>query len=398
MRASLTFFSILCLSIASLLAQNIEQKRNSDASGTEGGIAFIHEQYTTALNKAKTSNKILFVDAYTTWCAPCKLMDKNVFPQAQVATFFNQQFINLKLDMEKGEGVALAKSLGISAYPTFLFLDGDGQLLHKGVGFQETQQLIDLGKAASNSDNALSNWVKKYENGNREATFLKEYALKLAELYDDRSTKVAEDYMTTQTDWNTPDNLEFIYRFVENTDTKLFGYFLKNKKAFESKIAISDIELKIQGLVTDRLFNEKNLPTLTYADSIIRMVYPQTAERMKGHYRLNYYRMKGDRDQYAKSAVAYFKKNNKSADELSEAAALFHEQIQEKSLLKKATKWAQKAVKLDNSYLNMMILAQLYADINKKDKAQKQAQQAIEKAKTTNEPFDDATEFLKTLK
>jgi thioredoxin-related protein len=387
MRASLTIFSILCLTFTSILAQN-----------TEGGIAFIHEQYMQALNKAKTSNKILFVDAYTTWCAPCKLMDKNVFPQPQVASFFNQQFINLKLDMEKGEGVALAKSLGISAYPTFLFLDGEGQLLHKGVGFQETAQLIELGKMASNSDKSLSNWVKKYENGNREATFLKEYALKLAELYDDRRTKVAEDYMATQSDWNTPDNLEFIYRFVENTDTKLFGYFLKNKKAFESKIAVSDIELKIQGLVTDRLFNEKNLPTLRYADSIIQMVYPQTAERMNGHYRLNYFRMKGDRDQYAKSAVAYFKKNNKSADELSEAAVLFHEQIQDKGMLKKATKWAQKAVKLDNSYMNMMILAQLYADIGKKEKAQKQAQQAIEKAKANNEPFEDATEFLKTLK
>src|SRR6186713_1730770 len=73
------------------------------------GIEFMHD-LDSALVKAKAENKIVFVDFYTSWCAPCKAMSKDVFPQEKVGSFFNPQFINLKIQCDdKGVGEELGK-------------------------------------------------------------------------------------------------------------------------------------------------------------------------------------------------------------------------------------------------------------------------------------------------
>ena len=126
-----------------LVAQN-QQNTEGGAKAAEG-ITFIHENVSEALNKAKTENKLVFVDAYTTWCGPCKMMVKNTFPDADVASLFNTKFVNLKMDMEKGDGVDMAKRYEIAAYPTLLFLDGEGQLIHKAIGYHDVSQILEFG-------------------------------------------------------------------------------------------------------------------------------------------------------------------------------------------------------------------------------------------------------------
>ena len=44
------------------------------------GVNFEKESWSNTLAKAKAENKIVFVDAYTTWCGPCKMMDAKTFP------------------------------------------------------------------------------------------------------------------------------------------------------------------------------------------------------------------------------------------------------------------------------------------------------------------------------
>jgi thiol-disulfide isomerase/thioredoxin len=392
----LKIFLFIYISNGLLTAQNTSNVIPTE--GSEAGITFIHEKFDEALALAKSSNKTLFIDAYTVWCGPCKMMSKNVFPEKTVADFYNKQFINLKLDMEKGEGPDVAKRYGISAYPTLLFIDGQGQLVHKALGFQDVKEFIEVGKTALEGDKTLSSWTNKYDKGNRDPSFLKEYAQKLTEAYDKRQFEVADEYLKTQQDWLSPENIAFIYRYTEGVDSKLFPFLIKNKKAFASKYDAAEIEVKIQSMVSDRLFNDKNLPTLGFADTLIQMVYPMKVKRMAKNYRLSYYRLKGDREKYAQAAIDYFKKYKASAEELSDVANTFHEQIGDKKLLSKAVKWAKKAVKLDNSYLNNLTLAQLYVDIDDKKNAQLTAEKAIAIAKVSGDGLEEAEAVLKSLK
>lgn len=111
------------------------------------GIVFETGFFNDALAKAKREGKLVFLDAYTAWCGPCKKMADHVFPRADVGAVFAPRFVSIKIDMEKGEGPELAKRYDISAYPTLLILDAEGKEVKRIVGAMSPEELI---KAVTN--------------------------------------------------------------------------------------------------------------------------------------------------------------------------------------------------------------------------------------------------------
>ena len=98
------------LLLVSLLMMAV-QLRAQQGTEAANGIKFFKGTFNEALVKAKQENKILFVDFYAVWCVPCKKMAKTVFTQEEVGKYFNEHFISLQLDAEKGENVDIAKKL-----------------------------------------------------------------------------------------------------------------------------------------------------------------------------------------------------------------------------------------------------------------------------------------------
>ncbi|GAB2552705.1 thioredoxin family protein [Spirosoma aerophilum] len=127
------------------LNRTVDSKRvlSNDAEG----IQFTEASWREILKKAKAEKKVIFLDAYASWCGPCKLLQKNVFTKKAVGDFYNEKFINVKMDMEKGEGPALAQVYPLEAYPTLLFIDGNGKILKKVLGLQTPENLIAIGKS-----------------------------------------------------------------------------------------------------------------------------------------------------------------------------------------------------------------------------------------------------------
>ncbi len=115
------------------------------------GINFIQgKSWKEVLALAKKQNKLIFLDAYATWCGPCKYLQKNVFTDESVGVYYNDNFINVKMDMEEGEGIQLSEDLGVASYPTLFFINGDGKVVHKTIGAMEADDFISLGKDAVN--------------------------------------------------------------------------------------------------------------------------------------------------------------------------------------------------------------------------------------------------------
>jgi thiol:disulfide interchange protein len=127
------------------------------------GILFEETTFEEALAKARAENKLLFMDCYTEWCGPCKIMSRSVFTREEVGDFFNANLINLKVDMEKGEGIALAKRYGIKAYPTMLLLRPDGTLQHSLVGALDAMTLLERVQAGMKTpppgEGSLAGWL-----------------------------------------------------------------------------------------------------------------------------------------------------------------------------------------------------------------------------------------------
>ena len=113
----------------------------------EEGIQFTETTWKEVLKRAKAEKKIVFLDAYASWCGPCKMLQKNVFTKKDVGDYFNRQFINVKMDMEKGEGPALSQVYPLEAYPTLLFIDGNGRVVKKVIGYQSPEQLLSIGQS-----------------------------------------------------------------------------------------------------------------------------------------------------------------------------------------------------------------------------------------------------------
>ncbi|PXW10437.1 peroxiredoxin [Chryseobacterium sp. CBTAP 102] len=110
------------------------------------GISFQAKNVEEAKILAKQQNKLIFIDLYTTWCGPCKLMKKNTFPNPELGEFFNKNFISLYIDAEK-EGTELAKKFKIVNYPSFLFLDHNGELVQYEYGYYNAAQFLNVGQS-----------------------------------------------------------------------------------------------------------------------------------------------------------------------------------------------------------------------------------------------------------
>ena len=107
------------------------------------GVDFKELTMQEALTLAEKEKKMVFVDFYTTWCGPCKMMSSKVFTREQVGAYFNREFVNLKVDAEKGEGVELAKKYQVKAYPTFVVLKADGTEVYRTSGARPAEEFVD---------------------------------------------------------------------------------------------------------------------------------------------------------------------------------------------------------------------------------------------------------------
>ncbi len=101
-----------------------------------------------ALKRSQTEEKPIFVVFHTSWCGTCKKLKASTLQDTDAARFYKDNFISVSLDAEEGQGKILAKQWGVRAYPSFVFIDAQGKVTYRSKGYQNSAQLIDLGKKA----------------------------------------------------------------------------------------------------------------------------------------------------------------------------------------------------------------------------------------------------------
>lgn len=109
---------------------------------TDNGIHFQDITFTEALAQAKKENKPIFMNVYATWCPPCNNIKKTTFKADKVGSAFNKNFVNISIDAEKGEGIALARKYEVTAHPLMLVIDANGEVQKRILGFVKEDQLL----------------------------------------------------------------------------------------------------------------------------------------------------------------------------------------------------------------------------------------------------------------
>lgn len=108
----------------------------------EAQVEFFGGTFDEALARARTEGKGVFIDFYTVWCGPCKLMSTQVFTDPAVGEYFNRKFVNYQINAEDKAFAAQVKLYGVQAYPTLVFLDASGQVLASQAGAMDAPQLL----------------------------------------------------------------------------------------------------------------------------------------------------------------------------------------------------------------------------------------------------------------
>lgn len=367
------------------------------------GIKFEEGNFKSLLDKAKKENKLIFIDAYAVWCGPCKLMVKNIFPLKSVGDHYNAHFINAKIDMEKGEGIDLAKKYNVKVFPTYLFINGDGEEVHRTIGYVEENDFIQFAKDAEDPNKRLAALKQKFENGEKDPEFLKNLAG--LTIYNDAefAAKVLNRYFSAKTSLDK-DDVNLILSGTQSTESPMYKIF-QNRKDEITKIfpadryEMVDKNIKLNTIVKKSYDADTKKWNDAYflAETQKFMTNDESEKILK---RAKASRALKDKDfaTYEKiSLELYHDYSAATSNELNSVAWNFFENVNTKSSLEKAVQWAQESVKKDESYANTDTLANLYNKIGDKKNAKIWAEKSVELGKEAGEDTADTEKLLNSL-
>ncbi|OJJ16983.1 hypothetical protein BKI52_30160 [marine bacterium AO1-C] len=367
------------------------------------GIAFQKGTWTEIKAKAKAENKHIFVDAYTTWCGPCKWQSKNVFPKKEVGDFFNKNFVAFKLDAEKGEGVAFAKQYKVKSYPTLLYFSPKGEIVHRTLGAFPAKKLLQQANRALNPETQLYPLKRRFEKGEKSQEFLKRYVIALADALADFS-KPAEMYLNQmgKTYWTTAEGWEFISAYVRKSSDEVFGYVMKNQSVFAKAIGSSEklgkkevdqyiigvLKADIQSVARSK--DENRLAAFTNQLKAFGKKADQHIAKVEYMFYAN------DKDKAPQYASRYFDNYCNNALEFDRIAWQFHQKYDDPQQLEKALKWAEKSVQLMKGFFNMGTQAHLLFKLKRYKEAKKVTEEAIVLTKKAGKDIKGWADEIKT--
>jgi len=210
-------------------------------------IKFEQGSWKEILELATKENKPIFVDCYTVWCGPCKQMAAQVFTDPLVADYFNSTFINVKIDMEKSEGIDLKDFYEVNAFPTFLYLDKKGSLLNRIVGGMTAPKFL-LASKKGMSEHGLFAMKKRYNAGEREEEFIYAYLEILDNAFLKKEAQiVVENYFSNieKSTLKERRNWELFAKYIEDPNSDLFRYVHANRPGFYQLFGKEQVDLRM---------------------------------------------------------------------------------------------------------------------------------------------------------
>lgn len=342
--------------------------------------------------KAKAENKYIFIDCFTTWCAPCKKMDSEVYNNDSVGNYVNERFLPIKLQMDTtGNDNDLVKSWHplankihneylIGGYPTILFFAPDGRLAYKVIGYYNTVNLISIAKKALNPDNLVCyEELENYKRGHKKYENMGQLAIFVKQVLSDKNFAftIAQDYKKNYFDALGPekllnkDRLQFISQFTSLIDTKddIFHLcYINAKKVNEVLGKAGWAEYQVKQAITRKEIHEKltqlgkpifKKPDWEQIKNLISVKYKDVDARLIVlDYQILYFSLY---EMNCKEWVKYKDKRVKYYPPKADAFDIYVDlntkgtwyaflNCSDKSVLTKSIEWIDLALKLDTTY------------------------------------------------
>ena len=373
----------------------------------ETGIHFEHgASWEQIKAKAKAENKFIFMDCYTTWCVPCQNMSANIFPLEEVGDFMNGKFISVKvqLDMFYGDneevrswyadGHKIEQKYSVKAYPTYLFFDPNGEIVHRAVGSCSAMLFISRAKKALDSETQYYTLLNKYKSGQKDSAFLRKVMLSAEDAYEkEEAQKLLAKFLEINKDnIYTKDNLQAIRNLTTHSSDKGFRIMMEHADKVDVVLGKSTAEQQVANIIIGEEI-AKTKPELPYKkpnwltmSAIIDQYYPTLSPKAVAITKLKWYEYAKDWINYQIAVDEYVKQfsSDLSLPELNQYAWTIFLHINDTTSLQEALGWSSKCCKdNESSIINndlatyMDTYANLLYKLGQKEEALSWEQKAI---------------------
>ncbi|RPH29033.1 MAG: thioredoxin [Bacteroidales bacterium] len=378
--------------------------------GFAQGIKFEHSTWSEVLTKAKKLNKPIFVDVYTTWCGPCKMLAKSVFTDSLVGKFYNEHFVCYKIDAEKNDGPKFKLKYTVSCYPTILFINANEEVEHRFSNFVEAPEFINRAKTALDQENNLKGLSKKYTAGKRDVEFIKKYLNVLNQAYLN-PVEVANEYFkqVSPKELLVNKNYQFLYDNLKSVNNPVFNYLKAHFPEIENEFGKWEAIDLLNNIFTCSIEEAlKNGDENAYSKifSMLNATKYDKQEETISKIKMETFYFRKDWKNYLKSGELYLNTylagswvdNWKFSKSILDANILNIENAKEIAL-----KFALKAEQLTSNYSTLINLAEVYFKMGHKINKQKIIA-AIEKSieyelsHKTNRDLSKEKKFLEEVK
>lgn len=365
------------------------------------GIKFFKGSWEEALTKAEAEGKMIFVDAYTTWCGPCKMMSKKVFTQDEVGQFFNNNFINLKLDMEKEESTSFKRSYSVDAFPTLFFISEQNELVKKGVGAKQAEALLAMAKDAIKNNDQSGKYEEAYIAGDRSYALVYDY-VKALNNAGKPSAKVANEYLRSRPEITREERAAFLFEACQSVDSRLFDLMIEEKKLILDMKDKEAFDEKVISSAWNTVGKAVKYETYEIVEEAIKKVkehHSSKAKLFSYEAALEYCAQQRLREEYKTNSAKYFKKIAKKDAKILKGLVnqIIENFNRDEDMAAHAISFAERLVKLDESEINFMTLSKVLFTAGKKQEALENAQKGLELLKKNEEPTKQIERYIKYI-
>lgn len=349
------------------------------------GIEFFHGSFSEALEESQKTGRPIFMDAFAKWCGPCKNMAATTFKDESVGEYFNKNFINLKVDWEESQGIALRDKYPVSAFPTLFFIGSDGKVIHKVVGGQTVDGLLRQGQVALGKVDYSLEFAALYEKGDRSPELIYDY-VKALNKSNKSSLAISNEYLRTQTDLTTEFNKKFILEAAIEADSRIYDLLIQYKKEIgmqEGLQALRDrIELACSNTL-DKAIEFQSPELLAEAKAKMKAGYAEKSEEFAARADYEYHKAAKDAKSFGKSCDSYAKHIAKGEPKglAKMAADIANSFASDKDCMKLAEKYAKQAAEKGDDYHYYMTYAEVLNQNGKKKQALEAANKSLEMVK-----------------
>jgi thioredoxin-related protein len=385
----------------------------------ETGMQFEHGTWAEIKAKAKKENKNIFMDAYTTWCGPCKMMAKNIFPLPEAGEFFNANYINVKVQLDttknddeyiKGwykDAHDIMVGYNVRVFPTYLFISPEGKLLHRAVGASDVATFIGKGKDALDPNKQYYTLQDRYNAGEKSEALLRSLTLAATNAYDKpNASKYGSEFFASQKELNTEENIKLIDAITESSKDPGFKFIVENPTAYNKVIGEGASEKKIRMIaVREDVFpviRKKGVtPDWDALQKNLTAKYPAMADEIMSYGKITYYgNVTQDYPAFSKEVSSYMEKyaGRFSPQELNAYAWTIFSRCEDVNCIDQALQWSKKSVDLTSNHMFMDTYANLLYKKGQKDEAIVWEEKALVAAKADNSDTASYEETIKKMK